>query len=148
MPRLLLEYRIYTSLNSSSADSLCVYCNVALCRLFVARDRHSQLGPLQCPVAKVEEPHGMFQSSLIGFRCCGPPASPPPPPRHRLILCVFCGEIQCRHFSSDRKTRAKTPNMLLDGAHRCLLFFCFCCSSLEWRLRPHFYICISASGVS
>lgn len=34
-------------------------------------------GPLRCPLAKVEEPCGMFQRSLIGFRCFGPLASPP-----------------------------------------------------------------------
>lgn len=45
--------------------------------------------PLRCPLAAAMEPCGMFQSSLIGFRCFGPTASrqvshSPQPARHYL----------------------------------------------------------------
>lgn len=49
-----------------------------LAALSASEPHHPSLwGPLRCPLAKVEEPCGMFQRSLIGFRCFGPLASPP-----------------------------------------------------------------------
>ena len=62
-------------------------------------------GPLRCPLAKMEEPRGMFQSSLIGFRCCGPLASPPPSPHS--VSCVIglpAPQSKRRHFSSKRES--------------------------------------------
>lgn len=70
----LRYFRFYTAL----CWSLNLMFHLSGCLSAIELHEPSLWGPLQCLLAKVEEPCGMFQRSVIGFRCYGPLANPSP----------------------------------------------------------------------